>query len=341
MTHSVQPPSSPKPPARLSLAWLFPLLAAAALAGLAVWRHLDRPSPPRETIPPPAQENLPAPDAPAPQPIAQPEPPSAPAQTKTPAPPSAPQKPAFRLSALFDPPGGTPAVGIVHRASGDSYKISVGDKSFDGWQLVSVDFDDESALFQKDGASATVRMEQGSPTPPASVPPSSPPLAGPSSPPPSMRPQPPSSLPPSAQNPASPSTPGVSASSSPRPFDPSRPFSNLSFRVDSGETVSVRGVDRSPEVVEVTAGPDHYALRRSIAESILSIENLTPEDRLWMMVSYPGLVEVRPGEDPAELSAEAERQLADLLIPPTNRPPVEELPALVEKFFQSPPPPGN
>ena len=162
MPNPMPPANSPKPPARPSVAWLIPLFAAAALAGFAAWRRFDKPSPSPKPLPPPP-ESAAAPQDPAPQPVAPTAAPSVASRPSIPPPPSAPEKPAFRLSALFDPPRGSPAVGIVHRASGDSYKIFVGDKSFDGWQLVSIDFDGESALFQKNGASATVRMEQGLP----------------------------------------------------------------------------------------------------------------------------------------------------------------------------------
>ena len=214
--------------------------------------------------------------------------------------------------------GRNDSVGIVDKQTGQTGSLRIGDKTADGWRLVSVNFDEETATFDKEGRAYVARLEQGDS--------------------PQVPPSPPNVAPP-AQQTAAASAPLVAGTEEDEP-DLSLPFSNRTFRVESGEEYSLKGVDRSPEVVEVRTSQERFALRRTIAESILRLDNMTPDDRLWMMVSYPGLIPLNPGEDAVELSAEAEQQLAEIINnPPTNTPSLEELNRLKENFVEPPPPP--
>ncbi len=207
--------------------------------------------------------------------------------------------------------GNNNSVGIVDRKTGQGISLQIGDKTTDGWKLLSIDFDQETATFEKSGKRFVAALEEGIailPSPLATTPP--------------IR--------------------DASATSAPPEIEEvnlSIPFSNRVFRTEGGEEVSVRRVERSSKVVEVQTEGKRFAIRRSIAERILNISNLSQDDRLWMMVSYPGLVELLPGEDAAQQSELAEEQLAEMLTPPTNKPPIEELDRLLENFIEPPPPP--
>ena len=330
---------TPRRSALLPLA--LPLAAIAILGATALWLNRSPSKPPlaepraigNNEIPTPAQAVSSATKIyPKPETVD-----GEPSTPPSPTPPSVQPKseiPSFRLSAMSGSGGANDAVGIVDRKTGAGYRrLKIGD-SADGWRLVSIDFDRETALFQKSDQTFTARMETGESILPPQIQAAQPPTSAPR----------PDSRPPPAGSPSVESPPRVGdslASASPaeskRPA-PSAPFSNVSFRVDSGESVSVRGVSSAPDFVEIQTGNERYALRRGIAESIMTIDNLTPDDRLWMMVSYPGLVQILPGEDPARQASEAERLLAEELVPPTNRPDVEELNRLLENFVASPPP---
>ena len=188
--------------------------------------------------------------------------------------------------------------------------MKVGDKTTDGWKLVSIDIDRETATFEKGEQFFVSTLEEGESVTPSLTPPATP--TGTAS---------PTSAPPEIEE-----------------VNLSIPFSNRVFRTEGGEEVSVRRVERSSQVVEVQTEGKRFAIRRSIAEHILKIGNLSQDDRLWMMVSYPGLVELLPGEDAAEQSKLAEEQLAEMLTPPTNKPPLEELDRLLENFVEPLPP---
>ena len=302
--------SSHNPKRRLSPAGL--LLLAVLLGGgvFFVRSSLREKTMPHDVAPPDTPSAPPvassSPQVPTPPPSAPP--PSLPIQPR----PSA-EPPSFRLSSMAGGWGDSDSVGIADRKTGLGHSLKVGDKTTDGWKLVSIDFDQESATFEKAGQLFVATLEEGESITQA-------PILSPSSPP----------------------TGNASPTSAPtelKEVNLSVPFSNRVFRTESGEEVAVRRVERSPKVVEVQTEGKRFAIRRSVAERILTLDNLSQDDRLWMMVSYPGLVELLPGEDATEQSNLAEEQLAEMLTPPTNKPPLEELDRLLENFVEPPPPP--
>ena len=225
------------------------------------------------------------------------------------------EEPQFRLSSMAGGWGNDNSIGIVDRKTGQGSSLKVGDQIPGGWKLIAIDFDQETARFENKGKIFVATLEEGVPVLQPSSSPSS-----------------------QTATTATPPTP----STEPQEMEEvnlSIPFSNRLFRTEDGNEVSVRRVERSPKVVELQTEGKRFAIRRSIAERVLSIGNLSADDRLWMMVSYPGLVELLPGEDAAEQSNLAEEQLAEMLTPPTNKPPIEELNRLLENFVEPLPPP--
>lgn len=309
-------PTPPNPPPRPLLLSGMVLLLAAVIAFLVVRRPpppaaepaaaepQTAPVPAPLSPPPPTLVNEPVPAANLPS-VRNPTPP------ETTAPP--PAEPGFRLSAMIGGGDSRDAVGIVDRATGQDYQlVRLLGSTPDGWTLIRMDFDRETATFEKNGQTHVASLEQGEtirsvpPPPPDRRPPSRPPAA------PESMPTPP---PPLAD-----------------PPDPAAPFSNVTFQAD-GQHVAVSRVEQSPDVVEVRTAGERYAIRRNVAESVLRIGSITPEDRLYMLMSFPGLVSVQAGENPAEMTAEAEAQLQEILSdPPTNRPDVEELNRLLDQY---------
>jgi hypothetical protein len=330
-TPSQPPPNKPQPWG----AWILPaalVAAAAAFVAIALHRYQANsqgpaapPPPPREApapLPPPPTDPaaLPAPAAPAQPPATAPAP-DASSQSK----PALPPAPTFRVSGMLQSATRGESVGIVDRQTGGNYQsLRLGETSPDGWMLVSMNFDNESAVFEKDGQRHAARIETGVGAPSPASTADAPPAAA------DLREeavvQPPERQKPSRAD---------RAQTPPQPPPP--PFSNRSFRIESGAEVAVSALDHAPAVVEVRTGAERFALRRTIADSILAIENVSPDDRLRMMASFPAAVAVYPGEDAGELSAEAERLLAEMLTPPTNRVPVEELPELIDRFIETNP----
>ena len=226
------------------------------------------------------------------------------------------EPPSFRLSSMTGGWGDNDSVGIADRKTGQGNSLKIGDKTTDGWKLTAIDFDQETATFEKAGQFFVAALEEGESITPSPLPSSSPPSTTPAGP-----------------------SPTASAPAEIKEVNLSVPFSNRVFRTEGGEEVAVRRVERSPKVVEVQTEGKRFAIRRSIAERILALDNLSQDDRLWMMISYPGLVELLPGEDAAAQSNLAEEQLAEMLTPPTNKPPIEELDRLLQNFVEPPPPP--
>ena len=222
------------------------------------------------------------------------------------------EPPSFRLSSMAGGWGDNDSVGIADRKTGQGHSLKIGYKTTDGWKLTAIDFDRETATFEKAGQLFVAALEEGESITPSPLP--------------------------SASTPAGPA-PTVSAPAEIKEVNLSVPFSNRVFRTEGGEEVAVRRVEHSPKVVEVQTEGKRFAIRRSIAERILALDNLSQDDRLWMMISYPGLVELLPGEDAAAQSNLAEEQLAEMLTPPTNKPPIEELDLLLKNFVEPPPPP--
>ena len=212
------------------------------------------------------------------------------------------------------------SVGIADRATGRGDLLRAGDITADGWRLISANFEKETALFEKDGREYIAHLEKGAALP----------LATASPVPPEPRTE---SQPPVVEATATTLRTTTSATAAPLPV-----FSNRVYHVEGFEPVAVSAAQDSSEFVEVKTGGETYALRREIVESIFKVDNLTTEERLWMMVSYPGLAAVGPGQVSSEQVSEAERKLKEMLVPPTNTPPMEELERLRENFIPSSPP---
>jgi hypothetical protein len=201
-----------------------------------------------------------------------------------------------------------------------------GDITADGWRLVSANFENETALFEKDGREYTAHLEQGAARPVAAASPEAgalPVTPGPRT----------EQRQPDVEAAATTAKAMTTATDSPLPL-----FSNRVYHVEGFEPVAVNAVKDSTEFVEVKTGGETYALRREIVEAIFKVDNLTTEERLWMMVSYPGVAAVAPGQTSSEQAVEAERKLKEMLVPPTNTPPLEELERLRENFIPSSPP---
>lgn len=219
--------------------------------------------------------------------------------------------PGFRLCAMTSGGAKQISVGVVDRKTGKVNLLKPGDRTATGWRLVSARFKEETALFEKDGQEYTASLEQGERNPPA-VEHSA--VTGKSD-----------------MKPTSPPASNRLAATEPKPV-----FSNRVYHVEGFEPVAINAISDTPEFVEVKTGGETYALRRDIVESIFKAENLTTEDQLRMMVSYPGLATVGPGRKSSEQAIDAERQLAEQLIPPTNTPPLAELEQLRKNFVPPP-----
>jgi len=216
-------------------------------------------------------------------------------------------EPTFRLCAILSGAGHAPSVGIVDRETGRGSLLKVGDSSRDGWRLASVDFGRERATFEKQRHCHTMHLEiVESFTDDA------------------IKPMPSQHA----------TEDGASRQSSSlfKNRGLAEAFGESILLDERGEEVSLRGVDGAPEVVEFRAGGNRYALRRDIVETILSIQNLAPEDRLGMLFSYPGVAQVLPDQDAATQASEAERKLSEELIPPTNTPSIKSLHLLMERI---------
>ncbi len=211
------------------------------------------------------------------------------------------------------------SVGIADRATGRGDLLRAGDITADGWRLVSANFENETALFEKDGREYIAHLEQRAALPVATA----------------------SPVPPETRTESQPPVVEATATTgktAPAATAPMPVFSNRVYHVEGFEPVAVSAAQDSSEFVEVKTGGETYALRREIVESIFKVDNLTTEERLWMMVSYPGLAAVGPGQVSPEQASEAERKLKEMLAPPTNTPPLEELERLRANFIPPSPP---
>lgn len=223
--------------------------------------------------------------------------------------------PAFRLSAMTKR-GERISVGIVDRKTGHGRMLRPGESSADGWRLVSVQFDEETAVFEKDGREYTAPMERGEANLFAADLPDG------------------SSAPDGAVVSVPPATPR-------RATEPQAAFSNRVYEVEGLEPVAVNAVPGNLNILEIKTGGETFAMRREIVENILQVERLSTEDKMWMLISFPGLVEVQPGEDPTALTEQSEEEMAKILVPPTNAPPLEDLNRAVENFKNIHPPDLN
>lgn len=218
------------------------------------------------------------------------------------------ETPDFIMSAMTRGRAEHISVGIADPKTGRGDMLRPGDRSFDGWRFISADFDRETALFEKDGREYTAHLERGATTELALTQPAD------------------HGSPRASADPASiPQVPSVE-------LPPPAAFSQRVYHVEGFEPVALSPVKGSPEFVEIKTGNETYALRLDIVEAILSTERLTTEERLRMMVAFPGLATVAPGQSASEQAAKAERQMAEILVPPTNTPPLEELHRLLEQL---------
>ncbi len=310
------------------------ILLAVGFAIVAVWKKGPEPAgtlddtPVTHRAPSAAATELPRPD----------QHPAAPTREDRLAlpPPAVQAEPGFRLSAMISGSGEPDSIWIVDRKAGEGHlRLGIGDTTPDGWRLLEINLAGETATFQKQGQTYVARMEGGSPSLPSESPPS---LSAEAEQLLATRrdlqveaaPEP--VIPPEEQR--LPTQPSDLAGG--RVF--SEPFRNRTLLTDSGGIVMLQGVDHAPEIVEIVTGADRYAIRRDIAESILQVDDLTSDERLEILESYPGLVKVSPDEDPAEQAVKAERELAEILqSPPDEPPPIEELDQLIDEVFDDPP----
>ena len=206
-------------------------------------------------------------------------------------------------------------VGVEHRLTRKTQMMRVGDQAGDGWTLASVDFNRESATFSQQEFRHTAYLEKGA------------------------------ALPQEARLGVNASVPGAQSSEEVEPVTVARPpyqgvFSNQVLTVEGDREVAVSGVEHAPEYVEVKTAGSNFALRRDIAENILKLESITPEQKLQMLLTYPGATPVDSGQDPAQQAAAAEASLAQTLSqPPETTPSVEELDRLVKELPEIEPPP--
>lgn len=321
------------PPLRRFILWTVLFLAAGCVIWL-IWQSKPTPTPPFRdgTVAPPA---LPPAETKG---LSPKQPPAAPTAKNqlAPFPPAIQEEPGIRLIAMTGGRGNHDIVWILDQTGGENiHPLSIGDSTFDGWRLIEIQVDQETATFEKEGCFHIARMEAASPAVPAEKP-----LPIPEA----DRTQ---TL--AARNTSQLETsprPVVPPGERPLPSKPSdlagdrvysEPFRNQTILADSGNVVVLQGVTHAPEIVEIVAGHDRFAIRRDIAESILQLDDLSPDERLDMLESYPGLVKVVPGEDSAKQAVNAERQLAEMLVPPTNTPSVEELDELIDQVIDEPP----
>jgi len=206
-------------------------------------------------------------------------------------------------------------VGVEDRLSRKAQVMRIGDHAADGWRLAAIDFDRDSADFEQNGTRLTVFLEKGDPAP----------------------------------LPASETEPRIMAVDDEREVITetarrgpqfTEAFSNRVLKVEGSTDVAVSGVAHAPDVVEVKTLGTSFALRREIAENILKLDTITPEQKLLMLLTYPGATTVEEGQDPARQAAEAEASLAATLAsPPEEKPETSELDRLIKEMPDIEPPP--
>ena len=209
-------------------------------------------------------------------------------------------------------------VGVEDRLSRKTQMLRIGDPAGDGWRLAAVDFERESGEFEQNGIRHTAFLEKGFPSPAA----------------------------------ASEDAPRVVADGEAEELPETAravrhfavAFSNRVLKVEGNTEVAVSGVAHAPDVVEVKTPGTSFALRREIAENILKLDAFTPEQKLQMLLTYPGVAIVEEGQDPARQTAEAEASLtATLANPPEEKPSTDELERLARELppIELPPDPAK
>jgi hypothetical protein len=205
-------------------------------------------------------------------------------------------------------------IGVEDRLTRQTQMLRVGDAAGNGWTLVAVDFVGESAVFQQADIRHTAYLEKGVARQPETASPGSPP------------------------NPEG-AREALSSEASAGQCAPDA-FSNQVLVVDGSVEVVVSGVKHAPKFVEVKTAGSTFALRREIAENILKMDSIAPEQKLQMLLTYPGAATVDDGQDPARQAADAEASLAQTLThPPEDRPSLDDLERLVKDNPEIPPPP--
>jgi hypothetical protein len=211
--------------------------------------------------------------------------------------------PGFRMCAMTSNPSGEPTVGLVYRETGAAEFLHVGDHTENGWLLSATDFDNETAFFKKDDNTYVAHLEQNSIDDTVVLS--------------------------DAQSTIKPVAPAAHPKST---HTASGAFSNRVFQLEDGETFAINAVDNNADFVKIKTGNETYSLRREIVDTILTTENLTTEERLLMIISFPSLASVPPGLSAAEQAMAAEQELSERLIPPTETPPMDELERLRNQF---------
>lgn len=283
------------------LAMALVVVVGIGVGGLAMFIVLRDERAPSATPPGPAPRNTPA-EYPAPSSVsgrpgiraptlAPPLPDSASAETSV-----SPFVCTLRITSMTRFGPDNVVVGVEDRLSRKTQMLRIGDPVGDGWNLAAVDFERESVDFEQNGIRHTAFLEKGLPSPAA----------------------------------APEDAPRAVADGEAREENPvvayTVAFSNRVLTVEGDTEVVVSGVAHAPDVVEVKTPVTRFALRRELVEDILKLDTLTPEQKLQMLLTYPGAAIVEEGQDPARQAADAEAVLAATLAnPPGEKPSVEEL----------------
>jgi len=202
------------------------------------------------------------------------------------------EEPDFRMCTMTEQGTTQISVGIVNKTTGYSRLLRTGDRTADGFVLEFADFERETAVFTKNGGQYTMYIEQG-----ADI--------------------------------TEPMLPMDKRVETRAPAHSSKEtFRDMVLRTEAGDEAVLTIAAQNPEFIEIKMNGETLAIRRRIVENIISMEHVTPEEQLQMLLTYPEIALIQPGEDISERVDEVEHELAAQLIPPTNPPPLDKLEAI-------------
>ena len=219
-------------------------------------------------------------------------------ESKTPiapegAPAGTPATLGFRISAMVLQPE-NPRIGIAYRETGANYLLALGESTPEGLRLESVEYDKGQAVFIKDGLKYVAKLEEDAELRLATLP---------------------------QAVPAAPEETQTSDRALPEEGPEGQP---VVLQGQDGRRIEVAAL--GDEHMALREGATTYALPRAIAERILSMEQLSQEEKAQMLLTFPLLVDIQPGEDPGKKIEE--RQKAIMGTPPTEPP--KSMPPAIE-----------
>jgi hypothetical protein len=200
------------------------------------------------------------------------------------------------------------AIAVTDKDTGESTILNLGQRTADGYRFMSMDAQSGTARFEKSGRSFST------------------PFASPTA----------------SQNFVKKPVPTTTAPLisggylvSPGPMTPAEvkpvePFKPVTLQAKSGATVNLSPIASNPDLVKLDAGGRSYVIPRNITEGMINDPQMTPDEQIERIVTYPNLAEVHPGEDPSAVAVAAEE--SGLPPPPPNVPTIPAPP--------SGPPPG-